>query len=108
MADVVYLMPRWTQQDWMADAACKGQTAAASSPPTASRPRPVRPGRRSPGPSAARCPCSLTCREYARRNREQGYWGGENDEERVEARHRSAGDPAVRPPALTAPIAAEG
>jgi hypothetical protein len=29
------------------------------------------------------------CRDYARRNREQGYWGGENDEERVEARRRS-------------------
>ncbi len=31
-----------------------------------------------------------TCREYARRNREQGFWGGENDETRTEIRRRAA------------------
>jgi len=29
------------------------------------------------------------CREYARRNREQGFWGGENDEERIIARRKA-------------------
>jgi hypothetical protein len=30
-----------------------------------------------------------TCRDYARRNREQGFWGGENDDERVDARRKA-------------------
>jgi hypothetical protein len=40
------------------------------------------------GAICSSCDVLLTCREYARRNREQGYWGGENDEQRVEARRR--------------------
>ena len=36
------------------------------------------------------CEVLLECRDYARRNREQGFWGGENDEERITARRRAA------------------
>lgn len=36
------------------------------------------------------CDVLDTCKEYARCNREQGFWGGENDEQRVEARRRAA------------------
>ena len=36
------------------------------------------------------CAVIDVCREYARRNREQGFWGGENDEQRVEHRRRAA------------------
>lgn len=42
------------------------------------------------GAICSTCVVLDTCREYARRNREQGYWGGENDEQRVEARRRAA------------------
>lgn len=35
------------------------------------------------------CSVMETCRDYARRNREQGFWGGENDEERTNARRRA-------------------
>jgi WhiB family redox-sensing transcriptional regulator len=35
------------------------------------------------------CEVSLECRAYARQHREQGYWGGENDEQRVVARRRA-------------------
>ena len=28
------------------------------------------------------CPVQDQCREHARRNREYGYWGGENEEDR--------------------------
>ena len=41
------------------------------------------------------CEVVDTCREYARRNREQGYWGGENDEQRVAARRRMNRRPAT-------------
>ncbi len=34
------------------------------------------------------CPVIEECRSYARHHREQGFWGGENDEQRVEARRR--------------------
>ncbi len=50
------------------------------------------------------CPVILPCRDYARRHREQGFWGGENDEQRVEIRRRSRG-PERRLP--LAPIAAQ-
>ncbi len=35
------------------------------------------------------CPVLMECRDYARRHREQGFWGGENDEQRLEIRRRS-------------------
>lgn len=87
MADVVYLMPRWTQQEWMSCSACKGKTAHFF-PPHGEQAE-AREKREAIAHSICMsCPVLLECREYARRNREQGYWGGENDEERVEARRR--------------------
>jgi hypothetical protein len=35
------------------------------------------------------CDVSLECRSYARLHREQGFWGGENDEQRIMARRRA-------------------
>lgn len=31
------------------------------------------------------CPVLAQCREHARKNREWGFWGGENDEDRTKA-----------------------
>jgi len=31
------------------------------------------------------CPVAAPCREFARRNREYGFWGGESEEERHRA-----------------------
>lgn len=101
MADVVYLMPRWTQQDWMADAACKGRTALFFAPHgEQAEARGVREAQARE--ICLRCPSIVPCREYARRNREQGYWGAENDDERLEARRRAR---TARP---MVPFAAEG
>lgn len=95
MADVVQMLPRWTQQDWMADAACKGRTRYFF-PPHGEQAE-ARERREAVARSVCMtCPVILECREYARRNREQGYWGGENDEQRVEARRR-ARTRSVRP-----------
>jgi WhiB family redox-sensing transcriptional regulator len=104
VADVVYLMPRWTQQDWMADAACKGQTQLFFAPHgEQAEARGVREAQARE--ICLRCPSLHPCREYARRNREQGYWGAENDDERMDARRRAR---TGRSPLLTNPVAAEG
>jgi hypothetical protein len=51
------------------------------------------------------CPVLLPCRDYARRHREQGFWGGENDEQRIELRRRTRGVPRH---VLLPPVAAGG
>ena len=79
---------RWVQQDWMNEAACKGQTHWFFAPHGEQADARER---RESVASMICGSCAVTdeCREYARRNREQGFWGGENDEERVEARRRA-------------------
>lgn len=97
MADVVHLLPRWTQQDWMARAACGGQTEVFF-PPHGEQAdaRAVREVEASA--ICRRCPVILDCRTYARRHREQGYWGGENDEQRLHHRRRPASVSSVAVP----------
>ena len=72
---------------WTTDAACGGQTdlffAAAGERPEA---RVIREGR---ARSICRdCPVLLECRDWARENREYGFWGGESEEERAAAGFR--------------------
>ncbi len=87
MADVVHLMPRWTQQDWMADGICGGQTELFFPPHgEGADARAIREARA--GVICGQCPVIVDCRQYARHHREQGFWGGEGDEARYEARRR--------------------
>lgn len=89
MAEVIQLLPRWTQQDWMADGVCHGQTEHFF--PPFGELADARAAREAvAGAICATCPVIHECRSYARHHREQGFWGGENDEERLEARRRSA------------------
>ncbi|HWH33841.1 MAG TPA: WhiB family transcriptional regulator [Acidimicrobiales bacterium] len=90
----VRLLPRWTQQDWMEAAACKGQTQHFFAP------HGEQADARELREAVARaicvtCSVLLPCREYARRHREQGYWGAENDDQRLEARRRRPGPAPV-------------
>ncbi len=88
MADVVPLKARWTQQDWMAEAVCRGRTALFFAPH--GEQAEAREHREARARAVClTCPVILPCRDYARRHREQGYWGGENDEQRIEVRRRS-------------------
>jgi len=69
---------------WMARAACKGQVELFFGIAG------ERPERRVRREAAARqvcasCPVVEPCREMARLNRESGFWGGENEEERAAA-----------------------
>lgn len=70
--------------DWMAEAACKGRTGLFFGIAGG------RPERRVRREAQARkvcngCPVIFQCREMARANRENGFWGGENEEERAAA-----------------------
>ncbi len=99
MAEVVSLHPA-PQTDWMAHAACKGQTHLFF-PPHGEREE-ARLIREAKAAAVCRiCPVVLECRDYARTNREQGWWGGENDDSRAAARRR-----ALRAPQRVA-VAAE-
>jgi len=76
------LLPRWTQQAWMAEGQCSGRTELFFPPPAE---RPQSRVRREAQARAvcADCPVMLECRSYARINREHGFWGGESEEERT-------------------------
>ncbi len=69
---------------WMASAACSGDSDLFFAPFA------ERPEARVRRESAARvtcstCPSLIACRDYARTNRELGFWGGESEAERAEA-----------------------
>lgn len=88
MAEVVYLEPRWSQVDWTQQAACKGETRHFFAPH--GEQAEAREKREAVARSiCVTCPVLPICREYARSHRELGFWGGENDEQRVEARRRT-------------------
>ena len=70
--------------DWADHAVCKGMTEVFFGP---SAERPERRVEREALAASycASCPVMLPCRRNARLNREHGFWGGENDEQRAAA-----------------------
>jgi len=69
---------------WMADAVCKGRTnlffgVAGERPERRVRRELVARG------VCANCPVVMPCRALARDGRENGFWGGESEEERAAA-----------------------
>lgn len=72
------------QSTWMDRAACKGQVDLFFG---IAGERPERRVRREAAARevCARCPVVEPCRQAARLNRESGFWGGENEEERAAA-----------------------
>jgi WhiB family redox-sensing transcriptional regulator len=90
MADVVRLLPRWIQQEWMENAACRGLTHLFF-PPHGEQAE-AREAREAVARTVCReCMVLVECRAFAREHREQGFWGGENEDERRAARRRRAG-----------------
>lgn len=67
---------------WRAAALCTGKTELFFEAPGERRTRRERREATARAYCAA-CPVSEPCREWARANRENGLWGGENDEERA-------------------------
>jgi WhiB family redox-sensing transcriptional regulator len=73
--------------EWTADSACSGQTKLFFAPPG------ERPEARAVREAQARAVCRTCevmseCRQWARQNREYGFWGGESEEERAAAGYR--------------------
>jgi WhiB family redox-sensing transcriptional regulator len=73
--------------EWTDEAACPGQTNLFFAPPG------ERPEARAVRESQARavclaCPAMMPCRDWARSQREYGFWGGESEEERAAAGYR--------------------
>lgn len=82
MAEVaVRLLPRWSQQEWMADRRCAGRTELFF-PPPAERPQARAARERRAAEVCTTCTVVEQCRTYARVHREHGFWGGESEEER--------------------------
>jgi len=72
---------------WTADATCVGQTDLFFAP-AGERPE-TRSMREARARSICRtCPVLLPCRDWARENREYGFWGGESEENRAAAGFR--------------------
>jgi WhiB family redox-sensing transcriptional regulator len=73
-----------TPPEWSERAVCRGKTTIFFGSPR------ERPGRRRRREALAKsycavCPLIEPCRELGRLNRENGIWGGENEEERAAA-----------------------
>lgn len=82
--DTEFVLHPQTDATWTDQALCKGLTHVFFGPPA------ERPERRVEREAVASsyciaCPVMIECRTAARLNREHGYWGCENDEERAAA-----------------------
>jgi WhiB family redox-sensing transcriptional regulator len=72
---------------WTVDAACEGRTELFFAP-AGERPE-ARQVRESKARAiCAECPVLIECRDWARENREYGFWGGESEEDRAAAGFR--------------------
>ncbi len=72
------------ERPWVAEAKCVGKTHLFFAPPGE---RSQRRGRREALATSYcnQCLSRIACRQWARTNRESGFWGGESDEERAAA-----------------------
>lgn len=73
--------------DWREAARCAGR-ADLFFPPPAERPQARELREMIARAMCGGCPVQTECRDYARDAREYGFWGGENEEERVAAGYR--------------------
>lgn len=85
----------WDDTTWSAQAECKGLSEIFFPPPA------ERPQARERREAQARAVCHTCvvmheCRDFARRNREYGFWGGESEEERHAAGFRLIAPIGVR------------
>jgi Transcription factor WhiB len=113
--DPAQTLPRWSQQAWMRDALCRGRHDHLFFAPHAERPQ-SRVRREAKARAVCQtCPVIFECRRYAREHLEHGFWGGESEEERLNAGYpvpnpiggRSRREPeTARAAATTAPASA--
>ncbi len=85
----------WEDQSWSKNAECRGLSSIFFAPPA------ERPQARERREEAARevclqCSVLSACRDFARKNREYGFWGGESEEERHAAGYRLIAPVGIR------------
>lgn len=85
----------WEDQSWAKGAECRGLSSIFFAPPA------ERPQAREQREEAARGVCKqclvlAECRDFARKNREYGFWGGESEEERHAAGYRLIAPVGIR------------
>ncbi len=85
----------WNDTAWSEDAECRGLSIIFF-PPAAERPQ-ARERREAQAREVCQsCAVMTKCREFARSNREYGFWGGESEEERHAAGFRLIAPIGVR------------
>lgn len=83
----LFAFREWDDTAWCALAECRGLSAIFF-PPAAERPQ-ARERREAQARQVCNsCQVMTECREFARRHREYGFWGGESEEERHAAGYR--------------------
>lgn len=91
----LFAFREWDDSSWSAHAECKG-LAAIFFPPAAERPQARERREAQARQVCAECAVMVECRDFARRNREYGFWGGESEEERHAAGYRLIAPIGVR------------
>lgn len=84
-----------TDDDWMASGACRGLSDIFFAP-LAERPQTRERREARARQVCLQCPVLETCRTYARKHREYGFWGGESEEQRHSAGFRLIAPVGVR------------
>lgn len=83
----LFAFREWDDTTWSLHAECKGLSSIFF-PPAAERPQ-ARERREAQARQVCRsCAVLSECRDFARRHREYGFWGGESEEERHAAGYR--------------------
>jgi WhiB family redox-sensing transcriptional regulator len=85
----------WDDYSWTANAECRG-LGSIFFPPAAERPQARERREAQAREVCGACPVLDECRDFARRNREYGFWGGESEEERHAAGYRLIAPIGVR------------
>lgn len=94
-AGELFAFREWDDTSWSALAECRGLSEIFF-PPAAERPQ-AREKREAQARQVCHaCPVMMECRDFARRHREYGFWGGESEEERHAAGFRLIAPIGVR------------
>jgi WhiB family transcriptional regulator, redox-sensing transcriptional regulator len=82
MSSDVVTLGNWSGRNWMENANCVGKTHLFF-PKVAERPQ-ARARREAKASALCQtCDSRIQCRDFARENREFGFWGDENEEQRT-------------------------
>ncbi|MFM7262598.1 MAG: WhiB family transcriptional regulator [Acidimicrobiales bacterium] len=94
-AGELFAFREWDNYSWTAEAQCGGMSEIFF-PPAAERPQARERREAQAREVCGACAVVVDCRDFARRHREYGFWGGESEEERHAAGFRLIAPIGVR------------